>query len=372
MCIETKMADDEPRYFHGVVANFAQTDSDGANVAYRARLVPWLWFLTLRKDCRVFRRTGPRSRSSRACSTSSSSPTTRRFVNAAAHDPLPFCVQYRESTFHFISRLLEHEGIHYYFRHEADRHVMVLSDSPESPECAGQPKASYKASRATRPPRARSASGTSSGSCARALHAHRLQLRRPEPRPLAETLTKHPVREQQGARGLRLSGSVPRARRGQVARAAAHGGRGGRDAKIDGKSSCYGFTPGFQLRAGRPLSRLVQRRLPDHVGVAQFEQGVGGTRRLALREQLLVPAAKIPFRPPLATTKPTVKGVQTAVVVGESGKEIDIDDYGSVFVQFHWDRVHQRNPESSCACASAARGPARTGASSARRASARR
>jgi type VI secretion system secreted protein VgrG len=351
MCIETKMADGKPRYFHGVVANFAQTDSDGANVAYRARLVPWLWFLTLRKDCRVF----PQDKTALEIVTSlleefKLTDYDTASVNAAAHDPLPFCVQYRESTFHLISRLLEHEGIHYYFRHEADRHVMVLSDSPESPECPGQPKASYKSSAGDQA----TAGQVSEWQFEQHLRSGRYthtdyNFTDPSLDLSAETLTKHPVASNKVLevydypgryRALGAGKSLAQLRM-EAEEAATH--------KIDGKSSCYGFTPGFRFDLiGHYRDSFNGAYLITAVS-HHFEQGVGrnaGGSRYENSFSCL--PAKIPFRPPLATAKPTVKGVQTAVVVGESGKEIDIDDYGSVFVQFHWDRLHQRNPESSC------------------------
>src|SRR5258706_9103758 len=102
MCIETKMADETPRYFHGVVANFSQTDSDGSNVVYRARLVPWLWLLTLRTDCRVF----PQDKTALEIVTSLFDEFKLTDYETASvkgnHDPLPFCVHYPESTFHFL------------------------------------------------------------------------------------------------------------------------------------------------------------------------------------------------------------------------------------------------------------------------------
>src|SRR5215831_3369588 len=124
------------RYFSGVVARFAQGASGATHTTYVAEIVPWLWFLTRRADCRIFQ-----------------NQTVQDIVNtifrelgfsdyewklSGPYAPWLFCVQYRESDFAFVSRLLEQEGIFYYFRHEASRHVLVMGDaSARAPSVPG-------------------------------------------------------------------------------------------------------------------------------------------------------------------------------------------------------------------------------------------
>src|SRR5262249_10831657 len=119
--------------------------------------------------------------------------------------------------------------------------------------------------------------------------------------------------------------------------------------RIDGTSTCYGFTPGFKFElVGHYRDSFNGAHLITAVS-HQIEQGVGksGAGSRYDNTSPCRPQAS-PCRPPLVPVKPPVKGVQPAMVVGEPGKEIDIDDYGSVYVQFHWDRLHQRSPDSSC------------------------
>jgi type VI secretion system secreted protein VgrG len=129
------------RYFNGFVSCFTQMSSGGDGARYRATVVPWLWFLTRTADCRIFQaKTVPEI-------------VQQVFRDAGfsdfevaltgAYRPREYCVQYRESTFQFVSRLLEQEGIYYFFRHENGRHVLVLADSPSAHQsCPGYEKIS--------------------------------------------------------------------------------------------------------------------------------------------------------------------------------------------------------------------------------------
>jgi len=349
VCIEAQMADEEPRYFNGIVANFAQSDEDGENVVYRARLVPWLWFMTLRSDCRVF----PQNKTVVEIVTSLFDEYQLTDYDTSAvtgtHEPIPFCVQYRESNFHFISRLLECYGIHYYFRHEADRHVMVLSDSAKAAECPGQPKASY----ATAGAQATAGQITEwrfEQNMRPGKYTHTdYNFADPSLDLCAETLTNLPVGgnnllevyDYPGCYGALGSGKALAALRMEAEEAATR--------RIDGAGTCYGFTPGFKFDLVGHYRDTFNGAYLITAVKHHFEHGVGRNAAGSRYDNSFscIPHA-IPFRPPLSTAKPTVQGVQTAVVVGDAGREIDIDDYGSVYVQFHWDRLHLRNPESSC------------------------
>ena len=350
MRIETKMADDQPRYFHGVVANFAQTDTEGSNVVYRARLVPWLWFLTLRNDCRVFPQDKYAIELVEMVFDELGLSDYDRSAVQGPHDRIPFCVQYRESSFDFVSRLLEREGIHYYFRHDADRHVMVLSDSPNAPECPGQPKASYEALARDQATAGQVTAWHFEQQMRSGKYTHTdYNFRDPSLDLCAETITKHPVGRNKTLEvydhpgnygGLGAGKSIADLRM-EAEEAALR--------RIDGASTCYGFTPGFSFElAGHYRESFNGKYLVTAVS-HRLEQGLGTNASAARYENTFscMPYA-IPYRPPLVTDKPTIKGVQTAVVVGEPGKEIDIDEYGSVYVQFHWDRLHTKNPQSSC------------------------
>jgi type VI secretion system secreted protein VgrG len=114
------------RFFNGIVSRFTQVGFDGAFAIYQATLVPWTWFLTRTADCRIFQeKTVPEivkgifREHGYTDFEESLSATYRQWI---------YCVQYRETDFDFVSRLMEQEGIYYYFKHEHGKHILVLAD----------------------------------------------------------------------------------------------------------------------------------------------------------------------------------------------------------------------------------------------------
>src|SRR5262249_3605256 len=117
--------DKAPRYFNGVVHRFVALDRQirGLRV-YRAEVVPWPWFLTRTADCRIFQnKTYPDIVRAVFDNFGFSDYEVDLSGSYPNHE---YCVQYRETAFNFISRLLEQEGIFYFFRHEDGKHTMVL------------------------------------------------------------------------------------------------------------------------------------------------------------------------------------------------------------------------------------------------------
>jgi type VI secretion system secreted protein VgrG len=128
--IELKTQDDKSRYFHGLMteARWAGTQED--LYIYQLVLRPWLWFLTRTSDCRIFSNMTPltiikqvfsdRGFSDFRDSTTGSPPT------------LEYCVQYRETDFNFVCRLMEEYGVYYFFEHSDGKHTLVLADGKSS------------------------------------------------------------------------------------------------------------------------------------------------------------------------------------------------------------------------------------------------
>lgn len=114
------------RYINGIVASFEMGNADQELNFYRARIVPSLWVLTLNKNTRVFQNMTVVDVIQNVLSTYSISPTNN---TSATYQKLEYCTQYRETDFHFISRLMEQNGIFYYFMHTANDHTLVLQDT---------------------------------------------------------------------------------------------------------------------------------------------------------------------------------------------------------------------------------------------------
>src|SRR5262245_39731813 len=122
--------DGSPRYFHGIVRRFSYLGTDDRFSRYYAQVVPSFWFLTQTSDCKVFQnQTVPK-----IIEKVFGDHSDLKFEIKAGgkHPEWEYCVQYRESDFNFVSRLLEQEGMYYYFRHEKDKHTLVIADKTDS------------------------------------------------------------------------------------------------------------------------------------------------------------------------------------------------------------------------------------------------
>ena len=131
------------RYFNGFVSEFAQTGQDSQFTYYQAKMVPWLWFLSQTSDCRIFQnKTVPE-----IVMQIFQEFGFRDFRNAlqGTYERLDVALQYRETEFNFISRLMEREGMFYFFEHEQGKHTLVIADQPAAhPVLPGTPTLSYQ------------------------------------------------------------------------------------------------------------------------------------------------------------------------------------------------------------------------------------
>src|SRR5215831_15236198 len=130
------------RYINGFVSRFALSGSDARFTYYRAEIVPWLWFLTRTADCRIFQNMTVPDIISKVFKDLGFTDFKNRLEGT--FEPRDYCVQYRETDFNFVSRLMEQYGIFYFFEHEEGKHTLVLADSPAVYQpCPGQDVAHY-------------------------------------------------------------------------------------------------------------------------------------------------------------------------------------------------------------------------------------
>jgi type VI secretion system secreted protein VgrG len=126
--ITLERADEGVRYFNGLCSRISQDGREGRYYVYHASVRPWLWFLTRTTNCRIFQeKTVPHIL--KEIFSHHSAIADVRDELTESYTPWTYCVQYNESDFAFVSRLMEHEGIHYYFKHSEDKHTLVLADS---------------------------------------------------------------------------------------------------------------------------------------------------------------------------------------------------------------------------------------------------
>src|SRR5262245_11740880 len=337
---------DTPRYIHGHVSRFSQSGTVGDLGNYTAEVVPWLWFLTRTSDCRIFQ--------------SKSVPDIVKqvfgeyglkdfeFKLHGSYEPREYCVQYRETDFNFVSRLLEEEGIFYFFRHEEKRHVMIVANDP------GEHKA------AAPDGKARFYQETLGVDHADAVISFRKEQ---EVRATGHSAIDY---------NFERPSNLVKSSFGDVARYEIfdYPGSAMKEGELDrlmrvrqqeedtprivnqGTSYCRGFAPGCRFNmtgegAKTPFDGdYVLTAVRHHASETHDPEGsAGGT---SYQNDCECTPAAIPYRPVRRTPEPVVNGVQTGVLVGPSGEEIHVDKYGRVKVQFHWDREGKHNESSSC------------------------
>src|ERR1035441_2933820 len=142
--VTLKLPDDSERYFNGVVSRFSYTGTDDRFSHYTAEVMPWLWFLTLKADCRIFQGKSVPDIIKEILGDLGLSDFETSEIKGS-HPKWDYCVQYRETSFNFVSRLMEQEGIFYYFRHEQGKHVLVLADQMGAFKDVAENELSYSA-----------------------------------------------------------------------------------------------------------------------------------------------------------------------------------------------------------------------------------
>ena len=345
--IAVDLPDGSVRHINGMVSRFACVGSQGVLASYEAEIVPWFWFLSLARDCRVFQNLTVPEIVEKVFTDAGYSDFS--FETRKSYPPRQYCVQYRESSFDFVSRLLEDEGICYFFDHTASKHSMVMTDDNSSfDDIDGTATARFgvpmeeellEPSIAT----LRSEDAVFIGKvtlCDYDPVQPTLDLSRSISGSGVEEIYDYPGKftdpgEAERYAKLRL----------EAEEALHHVVRGQSD------RSCHGFSSGRAFTLTEHFSQTANRKyaLLDVTTSAlngDYLARDGGTFHYSCT------FVAIPFdttyRPLLATQRPSVRGSQTAMVVGPSGEEIWVDKYGRVKVQFYWDRLGENNEDSSC------------------------
>lgn len=338
---------DEPRQVHGIVASFEQGDEGKKLTAYRAVLVPAVWRLQHRRDSRIFQAQSVPEILESVLSAAGVPGDGYRFAVSGSYAPREYCVQYRESDWAFACRLMEEEGIAYHFEHTDAGHVLVMADSPSVYEpIPGDANVVF------RPPLGALVKGEH---VSRFRYAERI-------RPGKVTLRDYNFKKP----GLLLEGAGeadvdPDLEIYDYPGEYEESDPGKALAKVrleelqtsrktgDGESACARFLPGatFTL-ADHPRDDFNKDFLITRVDHHGSEPGMeqGGGAPYGNRFQVI--PAGVPFRPPRITPRPTIRGIQTAIVTGPSGEEIHTDEHGRIKVQFHWDRQGKKDDKSSC------------------------
>lgn len=338
------------RYFHGVVRKFEQVGKNGRFYLYEAEVVPALQQLTLRRNCRIFQKMQVQEIVKKILEEGGIYSDCYRFALTNQERLRKFCVQYRETDLDFISRLLQEEGIFYFFEHYKDKHVLVMGDDPiVHVPIQGKPSITLNTQDGLVAEKESIQFFSFSQRQRSGVFTHRnFNFKKPSLDLTANKIGTTPRKlEVYDYPGLHVEPG-----RGEyLAKVRLEELTATREQGHGHGSSCRlipGYT--FSLTDHQTKSLNAEYLIIDvtHSGSQpQAMEEVGGGAASYSNQFTVIPA-KTPFRPPLSISKPVVKGVQTAMVVGPPGEEIHTDRYGRIKVQFHWDREGKRNDWSSC------------------------
>ena len=375
--VKLKMGENEtPTYLNGLCNRVAQGGRDEYFLTYRLTLVPELWLLTRKAQSRIFQQmTVPEILKKVLKGLDVDYKLNGRY------EPRDYCVQYRETDFGFVSRLMEEEGVYYYFKHSDGSHQMVVADTSEGhadvpgettieyEELAGGVRGEERIYTWEKSQEMRSGKVTLWDHTFELPHRH-LEAEEPTLASVRVGTVTHKLKvggndklelyDWPGGYAQRFDGVEPGGgdRQDDIQKIFRDNERTATirmdeetapAIRISGKTNCKQMRAGHRFDLSRHFnadgSYVVLETTHDAEETGDYRSGVAEIRYAASFTCL---PADIPFRPPRTTPKPVIAGTQSAVVVGPRGEEIFTDKYGRVKVQFHWDREGKKDTNSSC------------------------
>ncbi len=327
--------DAQSRPLDALVAEIRQLPADATADRYQVVLRPWLWWLTLASNNRVFQNLA----TSDIVTTifKAHDFTDFKLSLSGSYEPREYCVQYGETDFAFVSRLLEEEGIFWFFTHEDGKHTLVLGDSSDAfPPIPNGPKVPYL--------------GQSVG--VREMHGIRSAQYSVQAVSGVYSATDYAFttpttslysKAEAVAGPLSMyehpGGYIAKAQGDALTKQRVDGLRS-QEKRLIGESDCRWLVPGhwFTLTGHDDASLNIDWVVTSVTHDASHEH---------YRNRFEAIPKATAYRPPRVTPKPHMH-TQTAQVVGKAGEEIWTDQYGRIKIQFPWDRDGKNDETSSC------------------------
>jgi type VI secretion system secreted protein VgrG len=340
------------RHFNGLISRFAYAGRRGRYHVYVVTLRPWLWFLTRTSDCRIFQQMTVPDILEDVFRKKNGFTDFRRSLSGT-YRKWEYCVQYRETDFEFVSRLMEQEGIYFFFEHVQGKHTLVMADAPSAHSAMpGGAELPYRG-----------------GGDGRVGQDHIQQwLRRHEVQSGAYVLQDYDFTKPNASLEARSRASRSHAHAnleqydypGEYTETA--DGTNYAKARLDELQALHhraeGFGVSHDLAVGTKFKLVDFPRdaengeylcVKAHLDVESGEiENFAADAENKFDARFEAIEAKQHFRTLRTTRKPVIPGPQTAVVVGKEGEEIWTDQYGRVKVQFFWDREGKKDEKSSC------------------------
>jgi type VI secretion system secreted protein VgrG len=322
------------RNIHGIVSRAVQMERAQGLTTYDLEIVPWTWLLSLMTDCRIFEtKTVPQIVEQIF---KDQGFQDYRLKLTGSYEPREYCVQYRETSLNFISRLMEEEGIFYFFEHSDENHTLVLGDSNSSFEpCPDNASVRY---------------GVTPAAGQEEDLVHTIN-REHSVRSQCISLTDYDFQKPKVKLDVRAAsanfdlfdypGNYLSRELGEKYAKIRLEEQEAQRLRLTGTSNCRQFVDGYRFRL---IDELGQGNDGSYVLLSVMHSATttsyrsNGIEPFAYENQFQAFPAASSYRPPRMAHKPSVLGSQTAVVVGPEGEELWVDKFGRVRVQFHWDR----------------------------------
>lgn len=322
------------RYITGMVSRFIQSGYDRDFSTYEAEVVPMLWLLTLSRDRKIYQAKTVKEIIAAVLGEFS---ITFSDKTTGTYTAMDYCVQYDETAFDFISRLMEQAGIFYFFTFTASAHTMVLGDaSTHFSDCTGAAAVRFFP---------RTGMNNAIDTISRFSYENGIGVKKATvndydfEKPSTSLEGTHSASKGDGALYEFATGHLAVAAANAIAKLRVEASQVNAEV-LRGDSFCYNFGAGTKFT------------LSDHFVTSLNAAFVLRRVHHTARDELYSNSfeafpATVPFRPPVQTARPRAVGCETAIVVGPSGEEIWTDKHGRVKVQFPWDRVGVKDDKSS-------------------------
>lgn len=341
------------RHWNGYVSRFVRSgrapSSEGQDLyTYECDIVPWFWFMTQHEDCRIFQ--GKTVREIIETIFGEFNYSDFKMELSETHLPLEYCTQYHETTFDFISRLIEREGIHYYFRHNEDReakHILVFTDNNDSNPALEPDELPFH-----QEGHAQEIDGIRTLTLEQQMRTSKVTLGdwnfKTKRLVRENTPTVLDIGSDHQLERYRYPGGFVESADGQHLSRMIMEAEEASHLRLRGDSQIRTLAPGHTFTLyDHPFHALNI----EYMVLSVWHHGrnnLNGDGASDYGNGFTVHPHEVTYRAPLTTPLGFVRGPQTALVTGPVGEEIHSDEYGRIKIQFHWDRQGKYDDKSSC------------------------
>ena len=343
----------EKKYLNGIVTRAVSQGMVSGAYRYQVELRPWIWLLSRVADCKIFQTMSAFDIITKVFRDASFSDFEDKRQSSSGDIQLDYCVQYRETSFDFVMRLMEQFGIYYFFKHEDGKHTLVLCDDPNSHEALSDP---IKFS-GDRPGPEAVDDYVRDWSAHSSLESAKFTFRDYNFETPAADLTAKSIQSPGHPYGsfevYDYPGPYDTADNGTKLTDVRIQAIGMNRHVMEFTSNARGLHAGWKFTLSEHPEQAANReytitRTEFSQGSHEGSSGVGGEAADTYTAKLHAIPGDIPFRLERKTPRPLIRGPQTALVDGESGEEITTDKYGRVKVKFYWDRGDAQDNQHTC------------------------